>query len=98
MNEPKNKNISSETVHSDSAPNTVSLILRSLLDIQVSMIKTAALIADENYHLSPLSETKDKVISKKLKEIKSHLDKEMENISDLIFSLKEVVVSKKSRT
>lgn len=93
----RNRIISSEALHSEDNPNTVSLILRSLLDIQVAMIKTAGIIADENYNLYPLSETKNKVIGKQLNEIKCHLDKEMENISDLIFSLKEVIVSERSK-
>lgn len=74
-------------------PNTVSLTLRFLLEIQVNMIKTISIVSDEDFYIHPLSETKKDSISKKLNEIKIYLEKEMESVSDLIFALREAVVS-----
>ncbi|MFM7084065.1 MAG: hypothetical protein ACKOW3_03535 [Hyphomicrobium sp.] len=78
---------------SDDHPNTVSLALHSLMQLQIDMIKAISVISDENYVLHPLRERKNQSISKKLYEIKDYLEKEMENVSDIIFSLKEVIVS-----
>lgn len=83
---------SSEEALSTYHINTVSSTLSSLMQLQIDMIKTIAIVSDVNSNFSPLRESNKEHVSKKVLEIKSYLEREMENVSDLIFSLNEVVI------
>lgn len=87
------KNCRSEIHKSKDHPNTVSITLHSLLETQVNMMRTFEIVSEKDYYLDPLSRTKSESISKKLHQIKDYLEKEMENISDLIFSLSDSIIS-----
>lgn len=79
-----------------SQTNTVSLTLQALQGIQVQMLKTLHTVFNENNDLNLLSDIKRKSVLKKLEEIKDYLEKEEENVSDLIFSLKEAIISEEN--
>lgn len=82
-----------EIYKSDTPPNSVSLALHSLQELQIGMIKALATLSENDYDLHPLSELKRESISKKLDEVRYYLSKEVESVGDLIFSLKESVVN-----